>query len=274
MIRKLFLMNEKGGVFNFDYTTQVLITELDGLGFRHDITYLKYGNYYNRVDKEHPLTKINARLVFLNGYKGYTDLLEYLKRSSQLELHYTADGSKYCYVEFEAIDKKELVDGTLQSLVTIDKLSPWLRKTTMIIDLDENTQGKIYPHSYPHTYSVTFEGKTNITNQGNYKAPLRIEIDGAVINPEVNIYQNNQLITGLKLHLESEACQITVDANPMNQIMEIIEEGQRRNIYQEQDFTKDNFLLIEPGTYDIEFKPGVSMATLCRITLTEVYTGH
>ena len=274
MIRKLYLLNEKGVSFMFDYTTQVLISELDGLGFSHDISYLKYGNFYFSVDKEHPLTKVTARLTFLNGYKGYTDLLDFLKGSQTLELHYSANGTKYCYIEIESIDKKELIAGTLQCLVTFDKLSPWLRKSTLLIDLEENMQGKIYPHTYPHNYSVTFEGKTTLNNSGNYKAFIRVEISGAVTNPEINIYQNNQVVTSMKLNVESEFCEITVDPNPMQQVIEMTENGQTRNIYHEQDFTRDNFLKVDPGLFEIEFKPGVSESILCRVILTEVFTGH
>ncbi|MDR4968160.1 MAG: hypothetical protein RG740_00940 [Acholeplasmataceae bacterium] len=274
MIRKLYLKNEKGVRFDFDYISGVLLSNLDGLGFQHDTTYLKYGAFYDLVKRDQPITKITGLLTFLSGYKGYSTFLSYLRSSEKLELHYTSEGTKYCYIEIERLDKKELVMGSLQSQITIEKLTPWLRTSSLILDLDEDYSGKIYPHSYPHTYSITFQGKTQLSNHGDYKAPLRIEIIGTVDEPEVNIIKGGAVVSSLRLELASSNCEIVIDANPIEQIMKIKENGVSRDIYQDQDFTKDNFLFLDVGTFDIEFKPGVSTNTLCRITMTEVFVGH
>lgn len=274
MIRKLYLINEKGVRFDFDYVSGVLLSNLDGLGFQHDTTYLKYGEFYDLVKREQPITKITGLLTFLSGYKGYTAFLNYLRASEKLELHYTSEGTKYCYIEIERLDKKELVMGSLQSSITIEKLTPWLRTSPFIISLNEDYNGKIYPHTYPHSYSSTFQGKTQISNHGDYKAPLKIEMIGAVDEPEVNIIKDNVIVSSLRLAITSANCEIIIDANPINQIMKINENGVFRDIYQDQDFTKDNFLFVERGTFEIEFKPGVSTSTLCRVTMTEVFVGH
>lgn len=274
MMRKLAMKNEKGQLFAFDYTSRVLITDLDGFGFQEEITYLKYQNFYEVAKKEQAITKMNARLVFLEGYMGYTKFIDYLKQSRILELHYEANGHKLCYVEVARLEKKELVQNTLQSLITLDKISPWLRQTKLSVEVSESNEVKSFSHSYPHSYGHNFEGKIPIQNLGVSKAPLRIEIEGKVKNPEVHVYQNKQRVSTLRLFIEEDDVTIVVDATAHTQQMIAIKNGIEENIYPLQDFEEDNFLFIEPGTCELEFKPGVNYKTLCRVTLTEIHKGH
>lgn len=161
----------------------------------------------------------------------------------------------------------------LQCGIIFNKLSPWIKEKVVSIEANGDSSGKVYPFNYPYTYSKSYEGRINISNTGIIKAPLKIEIYGAVNNPEVNILKNDEIISTLRLYLESDDCLITVSADSINQFMQITEYGITRNIYEDQDFTCDNFLFIDSGEYVIEFKPGVASITNCRITITEGYLG-
>ena len=113
-----------------------------------------------------------------------------------------------------------------------------------------------------------------ITNNGETKAPLIVSIYGAVNEPTIEIYKNDTLISKLRLLVSSEDCEIEVSAEPKNQYMIMREEGEESNIYQFQDFTCDNFLFLDRGSYQVKFSPGVSEDTFCRITKLEGYSGH
>jgi hypothetical protein len=45
------------------------------------------------------------------------------------------------------------------------------------------------------------------------------------------------------------------------------------DIYALQDFEEDNFMFLDHGNYEIEFKPGVATKTICRVTILEGYLG-
>lgn len=77
----------------------------------------------------------------------------------------------------------------------------------------------------------------------------------------------------LKLYVESEDATLTVISNPSEQVIQMIENGTTYDIYGMQDFEADNFLFVNHGDYEIEFKPGVGSTTICRITLFEGYMG-
>lgn len=275
MIRRLYLVNKKGIPFYFDYRTSTLISNLSGLGFENEFTYLKFDNYYDRVDKVMPMTEIGATLTFLKGYQGYTTFLNYLKDTDEdMLLYYESDNLKYAYIEVKSISKTELVSGVLQCDIKFDKKSLWLKDNVFTIDVNTDNRGKVYPYTYPYSFSISFEGKINITNSGNIKAPLKIEMSGAVNNPEVNIKKDDDVVSSLRLYVSSQDSQITVSSDVRDQFMIMTDSGITHDVYQDQDFTCDNFLFVEPGDYVIEFKPGVSSQTNCRIMMTEAYVGN
>jgi len=274
MIRKLYLENTSGNRFNFDYRTGCLISALSGLGFAQELTYLKYDTFYDRVEADQPLTEVQGTLTFLKGYRCYTAFLEYLKLGEKgLKLVYETDDSAFCYVDVKSLSKQELVAGTLQCQVVFQKTSLWLKSQVFTIQVNEDATGKVYPYQYPYRYSSSYEGKIIIHNRGVQKAPLFIEIFGAVDEPEIIIRKGDALVSVMRLYHTQSNGEVQISAIPNDQFIRSIDNGITTSIYASQDFTCDNFLFVEPGEYEIEFKPGVASATVCRITMLEGYLG-
>jgi hypothetical protein len=217
---------------------------------------------------------IQAALTFLKGYHGYTEFMNYLKLGEKgLKLYYEAEDSAFCFIDIKSLSKQELIAGTLQSQIVFQKLSLWLKSQLYTVDVNEDSTGKVYPFSYPYRYSAFFEGKIQIINRGVQKAPLLIEILGAVSDPEIIIRKSNTIITMLRLYHNQLNGEIHISAVPNHQYIRQIDNGEVISIYGSQDFTCDNFLFVEPGEYEVEFKPGVASPTTCRITLIEGYLG-
>lgn len=274
MIRRLYLENPAGHRFYFDYRTGTLITSLSGLGFTQDLTYLKYDTFYDRVDQTQPISEIQATLIFLNGYRGYSVFLDYLKQGDKgIKLYYETTDVAFCYIDIKSLSKQELLSGTLQCQIVIHKLSLWLKSQIFSIIVNGDPTGMIYPFSYPYRYSASYEGKIQVQNRGVQKAPLFIEIIGAMEDPEVLIRKNGSIVSTLRLYHSQTSGEVQISAIPSNQYIRSIDNGETLSIYASQDFTCDNFLFIEPGDCEIEFKPGVATATFCRITMLEGYLG-
>ena len=276
MIRQFYLVNEIGQTYFFDYRNATLISDITDLGFSKNNTYLKYDDDYSLVKTENPQGILQFKVVFLNGYSGYNSFLNFYKNSSgELRLFYKYDENpKFCYVRIKSLTKTQLEAGALNCSLTLDKLSLWILRESVTIRVDEDLNGKVFPFTYPFIYSSTFNGTMTITNNGETKAPLIVSIYGAVNEPTIEIYKNDTLISKLRLLVSSEDCEIEVSAEPKNQYMIMKEEGKESNIYQFQDFTCDNFLFLDKGSYQIKFSPGVSEDTFCRITKLEGYSGH
>lgn len=274
-MRQFYLVNEIGANYFFDFRNNTLISNITDLGFSKDLTYLQYDNSYTLVKSKTAQGSLGFQIIFLKGYDGYNDFLSFFRKSSDVRLFYKYnESSKCCYVVLKSISKTELESGVLKCSVTLDMLSLWLVRESIVIHVNIDKNGKIFPFRYPFRYSVSYSGIITITNNGEVKAPLNIVITGAVNNPRVEILKNNDVVSTLYLHVQSSDCMIEINSEESNQFMTITENGYVRSIYEDQDFTCDNFLFLEQGTYQVKFSPGVVSTTTCKVTKIEGYSGH
>lgn len=273
-MRKLYLINDKGASFRFDYASGVLISDMSGLGFEKSFTFTDYGNIYKGQSEVNGMTDISLSLVFLKGYRGYKAFLSFIENSAGFDLYYESDEVRYANCQIVSLSKAQLTAGTLQSELKIKKLSYWFRNVTKEIQITVSEAGKVYPYSFSYTYSESCKGTVSITNGGYAKAPLRIIINGAFENPEVIVSRNGSEIMKMRICYTSADAKIEVDAFPTDQKIEITENGETVNGYEYQDFTCENFLFLEKGTYDIEFRPNTASSPTCTITMVEGYLGN
>lgn len=274
-MRKLYLVNEVGTTYFLDYKGKTLVEAIEGLGFEFEIEYQDFGDAFVESKRKVPQKTIRLSLVFLEGYVGYSKWRDFTTKSKEIRLFYIADGTKYCYVNVRSSSKTQLEAGILRSEVELECLSLWLVDKYAAIYVNQSNEGKTYPYKYTYIYAVSFNGKTTITNECSRPVPLTIKISGNVLNPRVLISQNGKVITSLRLLLdEREEPVLEICANPKKQYMRKTENGDQSDIYEDQDFSHDNFLFLPPGTSEVFFDPGVREVSSCQITYQEEYVAH
>lgn len=274
-MRNIYLVNEIGTTYFFDYRNSTLISSIGNLGVEKQNSYVSFKNRYKLVDSRNPQSTLDFEVVFLKGYEGYSKFLKFIRESKELRIFYNnGKDTKYCYVAFKSISKTELQSNTIQCSLSLDKLSLWLNKINYKIEVNTDENGKVFPFKYPHTYSLSFNGEVSVRNNGEIKAPLNIIITGSVNNPRIDIMDGDTVLSTMRLLVQSADCIITVNADESDQYMIMKEGNVERNIYQEQDFTCDNFLFVDKGEFTIKFSPGVSSETTCNIQMTEGYGGN
>ena len=79
-MRIFYLVDDIGATFTFDHLTKTLFTEVEGIGIERDNTYVNFDGTYKLVKRENPMGNISGKIIFLNGYEGYTEFLNYLKK--------------------------------------------------------------------------------------------------------------------------------------------------------------------------------------------------
>ncbi|MCQ2772449.1 MAG: hypothetical protein MJ238_04145 [Bacilli bacterium] len=274
-MRNIYLVNEIGTTYFFDYRSSALISSIGNIGVEKQNSYVSFKNRYKLVDSRSPQSSLDFEVVFLNGYEGYSKFLKFIRESKELRIFYNnGKDTKYCHVAFKSISKTELQSNTIQSTLSLDKLSLWLNKVNYKIEVNTDDNGKVFPFKYPHTYSLSFNGEVAVRNNGEIRAPLNIVIAGSVNNPRIDIMDGDVVLSTMRLLVQSADCIITVNADESDQYMTMKESGVERNIYQYQDFTCDNFLFVDRGEFTIKFSPGVSSETTCNIQMTEGYGGN
>ena len=275
MIRKFYLENSKGQVFNFNYYNGCLLANINGLGFSYKISYLKYDHIYTAVKKDEPLGEISFDIIFLDGYSGYQKLIDYLNiETSNLKLYYVSNDTKYVYVDFVNLSKSEIVDGHLKSGAILNKKTYWIKEKSFILSFDSSVQsGKVYPFKYSYSYSETTGGKARLKIDGVTKASTLIEITGNVKNPSLNVLKGDEVITSMKLNIIKNNAKIVISSIPNEQYIKSIEGVLENDIYHLQDFEKDNFILLEPTDLTLEFNSGTNNETTFKIFIYEYHLG-
>ena len=276
MRRKLYLVNEVGSSFHFDYSHKCAIEELDGLGFEFDIDYEDFDARFIETKRTIPQRSIDLTLDFFDGYNGFTRWREYLTKSKELRLFYETDtGKKYCYVNIKSSSKSQLESGVLKTKVKIDCLSLWLVNKSAHIEVTDSGGGKIYPYEYPYVYAVSFNGKVRVANESPRSVPLFIRLIGNCYNPRVIIRQNGVDVQTLRLIVdERDEPVIEISSEPTSQYIKWILGSSEEDYYDTQDFSCDNFLFLPPGESEIFFDPGVREEATCEISFKEEYIAH
>ena len=275
MIRKFYLENSKGQVFNFNYYNGCLLANITGLGFSYNVSYLKYDHIYNTIKKDEPLGEISFDIIFLDGYLGYQKLIDYLNiETSNLKLYYTSNDTKYVYVDFVNLSKSEIAGGHLKSVAILNKKTYWIKEKSFILSFDSSVEsGKVYPFSYPFSYSETTGGKSRLKIDGVTKASTLIEITGNVKNPSLNVLKGDEVITSMKLNIIKNNAKIVISSIPNEQYIRSYDGSVENDIYHLQDFEKDNFILLEPSDLTLEFNSGTNNETTFKIFIYEYHLG-
>ena len=274
-MRKLYLVNEVGTPYFLDYKNNTLIETIDGLGYEFDIEYQDFADKFVENKRKLQQRVINVTLIFLEGYEGFTKWREYVTKSKELRLFYSADGLKYCYVNVQSTTKSQLEASVIRSAVRIECLSLWLIEKSNTINVIQSGEGKTYPYRFAYVYSISFNGMINVSNECVKNVPLKIKITGNVLNPRVIIRQNGEVVSALRLLVdERENPVIEISSDPTDQYIRRTINGQVTDIYQDQDFSYDNFLYLPPGLSEIFFDPGVREPSTCEITYQEEYIAH
>ncbi len=274
MIRKFYFENSKGDQFIFNYYKGFLIANISGLGFSYNMKYLKYNHVYHTVKKDEPLGEIQFDIIFLDGYEGYQKLIDYLNvETTNLKLYYTANDTKFVYVDLVSLTKTEIVDGHLKSGVILNKKTYWIKEKSFIFNFNEEQNGKKYPYIYPYSYTKTTGGQARLKIEGVVPASTLIEINGDIKNPTLKIMKNEVELTSLKIYLEKSNSKVIISSIPNEQYMRSYDGELEEDIYHLQDFEKDNFILLEPTDLTLDFDSGTDKETTFKIFIYEYHLG-
>ncbi|MBR2505843.1 MAG: hypothetical protein IKB70_02730 [Bacilli bacterium] len=276
MRRKLYLVNEVGSTFYFDYAHSCVIEEMDGFGFEFDIDYEEFDSRFVETKRKIPQRTLDLTLDFFDGYYGFTRWREFITKSKEIRLFYeTSVGKKYCYVNVVSSSKAQLESGVLKSKVKIDCLSLWLVNKSTHIEVTDVGGGKIYTYQYPYVYAVSFNGKVTVNNESSRNVPLVIRLIGNCYNPRVIIRQNGVDLQTLRLIVdERDEPTIVICSEPTNQYIKWLLDAEEQDYYDKQDFSCENFLFLPPGESEIFFDPGVREEATCEISFKEEYIAH
>ena len=249
-------------LFQTGSTINCIATNISGLGFEYPTSFIK-------TSEQDIMSKIEMDLVFLNGYVGYKNFVDFISEEGWTMLHYSPEGDLTnkdytCKINIERIDKGELGPGnSLICKVVLNKISRWF-------------------NFKQHTISVSSTAPAKIIYNNNtaFKVPITITFKNSVTNPDIKIYKKGQEDNSFstpysrcKLNYKSSGWLKIDSREGEEEMVDSVFYGDDINVYPMQDFRYSGFLYLNKGESVIVIEVGNTEAAKVLVTATYQYLG-
>ena len=199
MVREFRLINEKGQEYSLmDIKNNCLLTEPSGLGYGYSTEYEQLGNTFISNLRRIEQGQIEAQINFLN-YDNYKKLIDFIESSESLKFAYKiplADNVKEYFkdVQIQSISKSEIQSNSVMSeSIIFDCLSLWYEENTIIYSIEPLEDEIRWNFRWDSRFSDYNSRKLFFINQGHVEAPILVQMNGALVNPKIELYVEGQL---------------------------------------------------------------------------------
>lgn len=199
MVRTLKLINEKGQEFSLmDIHNYCLLTEPSGFGYAYDTQYESLGNSFITNLRNLQQGQITGQINFL-CYDNYKKLVDFIEASEKLQFSYIVpyqNGSKEYLrnIELSEISKTEIQpNGVLSETVVFNCLSLWYSTSKAIYTISSSVDEIRWDFTWDSYFAGYSSRDLSIINTGHTDASIQVEIDGEVVNPEIQLYIDDEL---------------------------------------------------------------------------------
>ena len=205
MVREFKLVNEKGQEYSLmDIYNYCLLTDPSGLGYSYTTEYEQLGNIFTTNLRKLNQEQHSGTLNFLN-YDNYKNFADFIETSESLKFTYKIpykNGVKEYFkdVQIQNLTKTEKkTNGIISETVTFDCLSLWYE--------EQNIEYKIEPMEDEIRWNFVWDGVFNdnnstnmeFLNTGHTEAPIKVEINGPIVNPQIDLYVDGKLFQTVEI---------------------------------------------------------------------------
>lgn len=199
MVREFKLVNEKGQEYSLmDIENYCLLTEPDGLGYGYTTEYEQLGNTFITNLRRIEQGQISGAVNFLN-YDNYKKLIDFIEQSESLKFSYKLplkSGTKEYFkdVQIQNITKTEIQpNSVISETITFDCLSLWYEEKSAIFTIEPREDEIRWDFKWDSRFTGYNSRRLSFVNQGHIEAPILVEIEGGIANPQIDLYVDGQL---------------------------------------------------------------------------------
>lgn len=211
MVREFKLVNEKGQEYSLmDIENYCLLTEPDGLGYGYTTEYEQLGNTFISNLRRIEQGQINGIVNFLK-YDNYKKMIDFIEQSESLKFSYKVplkSGAKEYFkdVQIQNITKTEIQpNSVISESITFDCLSLWYEEKSTIFTIESREDEIRWDFKWDSRFAGYDSRKLSFVNQGHVEAPILVEIDGSLENPQIDLYIDRQLYQSVNFTTNIEA---------------------------------------------------------------------
>lgn len=202
MVREFKIINEKGQEFSLmDIQEYCLLTDPTDLGISYTTEYEQVGNNFILNKKNIEQKNPSGTLNFIN-YDNYYKFINFIESSKSLKLYYkvpfenSSPREYYKDIDFALLEKTEIKpEGVISELVTFNSLSLWYEENETTYDITAQENEMRYDYRWDSRYTTYNKRSIVYDNKGHVEAPIKVEIDGYIENPSIQILVDNEVVS-------------------------------------------------------------------------------
>ncbi len=264
MVREFRLINEKGQEFSLmDIKKAFLLTDPQGLGYKYNTEYQQLGNTFIENLRYIQQGQIIGTANFLE-YDNYKTFVDFIENSRKLrfgyKIPYKNESVKEYFkdVNFQNITKtQKQINGIFVETVVFDCLSLWYEENTVIYTIEKVTNEIRWDFRWDSRFTDYDSRNLQYINQGHVEAPIYVEMDGHIVNPQIDLYVEGELYQTVKITTEIAEYEKFLYDTRENQffIGKQNVDGTKKNLYSLDyiDFYNDNVIRL-PKNKSCEIK--------------------
>lgn len=198
-VREFKLVNEKGQEYSLmDIENYCLMTNPTGLGITYEREYEKLGNSFIEVFSQIGQEPISGQANF-QKYDNFKKLIDFIAYSKKLKVSYKIPfetGTKEYFkdVNLQLLGKSEKgTNGIISETITFNCLSLWYEETNVVYKIQSEDDEIRWNFRWDSRFANYNARNLSYINTGHVEAPIKLEIDGNVLNPSIELYVEGEL---------------------------------------------------------------------------------
>lgn len=275
-MRTVILRNEINEEIDLS-TEDYFATDLTNLGFEVKKEFIGQWGNFREISESIELSEFQSSIIIsIHGFKEkqlYGSLVEFLANGPFVLEFSFAEETMQRKCSLKALSKTEIDSKTslLTDTLELYFTSNWYSvKREKLIQRSNaiKTRGKVYSFNRKYIYTQNLWEKKGVfrfnnasiflTNSAERMSPMKIRVIGKCSNPYWEIIQNSQIVAtdGYFIEMsETQSLEVSSFASDTNAILKDVG-GLESSVYQQQDYTKTNFVQAPLGEFSIVFHVG------------------
>lgn len=274
-MREYHLANENNVRFNLrDFTQKAFIPSLKGIGHSRKTTFVKVGNYYKSDYTENAQGVLSGTVLFSN-YAHYRALVDFIENASSLRLIYKPlDVEYFRDVSFKGLSDLSEQGSVIELSLSLECKSLWYTSANQVFEIQEIVGESRYDLEFDYIFNDFNSGDVVITNNGHTEAELMIQFFGYILNPVIELYQNDVKKYTVSFDKEVLAGEkLIYSARDEKPYCFFESGGVMTNAISVMRLDNDNFFKIPKGTSKITIQSDTGIFNKVTFTIFTAYTG-
>lgn len=274
-MRKFYVENEINERFSL-WGNRVYMVQPDGLGIKHETSYIRIGNSFLRNKMHVAQSNIGGVIEFIDpgANKKFQEFYAFCAAASELRLVYDpGDGSEYIRdIDISEVGKTERTGATLPISISFTCKSLYYLRDNNRFAFEAIEGEKRYDFAYDYVYGDYGTYQAMIHNDGHVPAPFECSIYGHCANPAIKITKNNETLFEVEFPVTvAEGEFIRYCSRDGMLEATLVSESAETNLMNLLDIEKDNFFKIPTGNSEIVFTSSNESKNIITVTVYKMY---